>query len=147
MSRSLSLVRIYILGILLLLLFAVLVGKLWYVQVARGPEYTARIQSSSRVTVRIPPVRGEILDRNGIKLAENRASFEVEFFLPDLVKAYRERKGSVPTTTSRVVRGMLEERQEADVAKIVDELIIKRLEELGIAEKLQRTEDAGALSQ
>lgn len=134
MSRSLSLVRIYILGILLLLLFAVLVGKLWYVQVARGPEYTARIQSSSRVTVRIPPVRGEILDRNGIKLAENRASFEVEFFLPDLVKAYRERKGSVPTTTSRVVRGMLEERQEADVAKIVDELIIKRLEELGIAE-------------
>ena len=35
-----------------------LVTRLWWVQVARGYEWTARIQSSSEATVRIPSIRG-----------------------------------------------------------------------------------------
>lgn len=135
MKRSRSTARILFLGLIMLLAFAGLVFRLWYVQIARGAEYTARIGNRSQVSVRIPAVRGEILDRNGIKLVENRASFEVDFYLPDMVRAYRESKGAVPMTTYRGrVHNMPRDLKEADVVKIVSDEVIPRLEELGVAE-------------
>ena len=135
MKRSRSTARILIIGLIMLLALSGLVFRLWYVQIARGADYTARIGNRSQVSVRIPAVRGEILDRNGIKLVENRASFEVDFYLPDMVRAYRESKGSVPMTTYRGrVHNMPRDLKEADVVKIVSEEVIPRLEELGVAE-------------
>lgn len=133
-TRS-STARIFFLGSIMLLALGGITLRLWYVQIARGAEYTARIGNRSQVSVRIPAVRGEILDRNGIKLVENRASFEVDFYLPDMVRAYRESKGSVPMTTYRGrVHNMPRDLKEADVVKIVSEEVIPRLEELGVAE-------------
>jgi len=133
-TRS-STARIFFLGLLMLLALGGITLRLWYVQIARGAEYTARIGNRSQVSVRIPAVRGEILDRNGIKLVENRASFEVDFYLPDMVRAYRESKGSVPMTSYRGrVHNMPRDLKEADVVKIVSEEVIPRLEELGVAE-------------
>jgi Cell division protein FtsI/penicillin-binding protein 2 len=40
-------------------------------QVAHGQEWTSQIRGSSQVTVRIPSVRGEIKDRNGMSLVQN----------------------------------------------------------------------------
>ena len=40
--------------------------------------------------MRIPSVRGEIRDRNGITLVANRASYEVDFYLPDMVRGYQD---------------------------------------------------------
>ena len=65
-------------------------------QVAHGPEWTARIRGSSEATVRIPSIRGEIRDRNGVALVQNRASYEVDFYLPEMVKGYRQRVGTPP---------------------------------------------------
>lgn len=135
MKRSRATIRILLLGLTMLVALSGLVFRLWYVQIARGAEYTARIGNRSQVSVRIPAVRGEILDRNGIKLVENRASFEVDFYLPDMVRAYRESKGNVPMTTYRGrVHNMPRDLKEADVVKIVSEEVIPRLEELGLAE-------------
>ncbi len=135
MKRTRSTLRLLFLGVLMTLGIAAITFRLWYVQIARGEEYTARISNRSQVTVRIPAVRGEILDRNGIKLVENRASFEVDFYLPDMVRAYRESKGTVPLVTYRGrVHNMPRDLKEADVVKIVSEEVIPRLEELGIAE-------------
>ena len=51
--------------------------RLWFVQVKMADYYRGRIQGSSEVTVRIPSVRGEIRDRNGIPLVtHNRKDFE-----------------------------------------------------------------------
>ena len=126
--------RIFFLGLLILIGFAGILIRLWDVQVVRGTEYASKINTSSQVTVRLPAVRGEILDRNGIKLVENRASFEVDFYLPDMVRAYREMKGSVPITTYRGrVHNMPRDLKEADVVKIVSETVIPRMEELGVA--------------
>lgn len=135
MKRTRFTARILVLGLIMLVALSGLVFRLWYVQIARGAEYTARIGNRSQVSVRIPAVRGEILDRNGIKLVENRASFEVDFYLPDMVRAYRESKGAVPMTTYRGrVHNMPRDLKEADVVKIVSEEVIPRLEELGVAE-------------
>jgi penicillin-binding protein 2 len=127
--------RIYFLGAIIFLAISALSFRLWYVQIARGAEYTAKVASGSRITVRIPAVRGDILDRNGIPLVQNRASFDVDFFLPDMVRAYRESHGSVPMHTFRgTVRNMQKDMSEADVRRIVADEIIPRLEELGVAQ-------------
>src|SRR4029077_9185066 len=113
----------------------VLLGKLWLVQVAHGPEYTARIRGSSEATVRIPSVRGEIKDRNGLTLVQNRASYEVDFYLPEMVKGYRERFGSPPLAEHRaIISGMPKDIKEPDIIKIVNDGIVPRLEDLDLAQ-------------
>lgn len=126
--------RVAVLAVIVLAGFLLLAGKLWYVQVARGEQYTARIRNSSQVNVRLPAVRGEIVDRNGVPLAQNRASLAVEFRLPEIVRDYRTRFGEVPQRTYRTtVRGMMTEKTEPDIVKIVNETVIPGLARLGLA--------------
>jgi penicillin-binding protein 2 len=126
--------RLAVLALIALACFSLLLARLWYVQVARGSEYTARIRNNSQVTVRLPAVRGEILDRAGIPLAQNRASNAVEFYLPDMVRDYRIRFGTVPRHTYRTtVQGMMTDKSEPDIVKIINETVMPRLTELGLA--------------
>ena len=126
---------LFLAGLILVALGAIAV-RLWFVQVKMVDYYRGRIQGSSQVTVRIPSVRGEIRDRNGIPLATNRPSYEVDFYLPDLVSGYQKQYGQPPMVEFRAKdsNGMLHDRKEADIVQIVDKTIIPRLEELKVAE-------------
>ncbi len=62
----------------------VLVAGLWYVQVASAGKYTEKEKGQSYRTIRIPAVRGRILDRNGVVLAEDHASYDICVFLDSL---------------------------------------------------------------
>ena len=128
--------RILFLAALVLVALAAIAVRLWFVQVKMVDYYRGRIQGSSEVTVRIPSVRGEIRDRNGIPLATNRPSYEVDFYLPDLVSGYKKQYGQPPMVEFRAKdsNGMLHDRKEADIVQIVDKTIIPRLEELKVAE-------------
>jgi penicillin-binding protein 2 len=143
-SRMSSRLRIQFLGLLMLLGMGALGLKLWWIQVAHGAEWTAQLRGSSHATVRIPSVRGEIKDRNGVTLVQNRASYEVDFYLPEMVKGYRERFGSPPLTGYRaIISGMPKDQKEPDIIKIVNDGIVPRLNELDLARdynagKLQR---------
>ena len=118
----------------MLLGMAALGLRLWWIQVAHGAEWTAQIRGSSQATVRIPSVRGEIKDRNGLTLVQNRASYEVDFYLPEMVKGYRERFGSPPLAEHRaIISGMPKDVKEPDIIKIVNDGIIPRLEDLDLA--------------
>src|SRR6202048_3951114 len=120
--------RIQFLGLLMLVGLEVLGLRLWWVQVARGAEWTAKIRGSSEATVRIPSVRGEIKDRNGLSLVQNRASYEVDFYLPEMVKGYRERFGSPPLAEHRaIISGMPKDVKEPDIIKIVNRGVVPRL--------------------
>ena len=126
--------RIGFLALVMLSAFALLAGKLWYVQVARGAEYTERMRATSQIRVRLPAVRGEILDRNGQPLVQNRASVAVEFYLPDIVREYRRRFGDLPMHTSRTtVGGMAKDKSEPDIVKIVNQIVMPKLAELDLA--------------
>jgi penicillin-binding protein 2 len=62
----------------------ILLAGLWYVQVLSVRRYqTSRINQSFR-TVRIPAIRGKIFDANGVVLAENRPSYNVNLYLDEL---------------------------------------------------------------
>src|SRR5438270_420076 len=126
--------RIQFLGLLMLLGMAALGLRLWWIQVAHGAEWTAQIRGSSQATVRIPSVRGEIKDRNGLTLVQNRASYEVDFYLPEMVKGYRERFGPPPLAEHRaIISGMPKDVKEPDIIKIVNNGIVPRLEDLDLA--------------
>jgi penicillin-binding protein 2 len=68
-------------------LFVLLAG-LWWVQIVSFRDYQAHLETQSFRTVRIPAVRGKILDRNGIVLAENRAAFNVSLYLEELRRPF-----------------------------------------------------------
>src|SRR5213083_740756 len=133
-GRMSSRLRIQFLALLMLTGLGGLGLRLWWIQVAHGAEWTAQLRGSSQATVRIPSVRGEIRDRNGVTLVQNRASYEVDFYLPEMVKGYRERFGQPPVTEYRAtINGMPKDLREPDIIRIVNNGVVPRLNDLDLA--------------
>ena len=66
----------------------ILVAGLWWVQVVSSREYQEHLDTQAYRSVRIPAVRGKILDREGRVLAENQPSYNLSLFLDDLQKKF-----------------------------------------------------------
>ena len=79
LKRSDSRVEAVAVGILLGM--AILFVGLWYVQIAASKRFVKELNSQSFRSVRVPGIRGQILDRNRLPLAENRATFNVNIYL------------------------------------------------------------------
>ncbi|MEW6304412.1 MAG: penicillin-binding protein 2 [Verrucomicrobiota bacterium] len=62
----------------------ILIAGLWYVQIVSYQRYEESLRTQSLRTVRLPGVRGKILDRNGNVLAENRPGYNVNVYLEEL---------------------------------------------------------------
>jgi penicillin-binding protein 2 len=67
----------------------VLLAGLWWVQVVSTRRYQEKLEIQSLRTVRIPAVRGKILDRDGRALAENRPQYNIELYLEELSTNYQ----------------------------------------------------------
>lgn len=77
MTNRLAL-RIGVFGGLALALFAVLFFRLWTLQVVNGEEYLAEANNNRTREYRVAPPRGEILDRDGDVLVDNRTSLALQ---------------------------------------------------------------------
>jgi penicillin-binding protein 2 len=64
-------IRIAVLGVLAVVLFAVLFFRLWALQVISGRDYAQTARDNQIRTFRLQPPRGPILDRNGTPLVTN----------------------------------------------------------------------------
>jgi penicillin-binding protein 2 len=62
----------------------ILLAGLWWVQIVSAQDYQQHLETQAFRTVRIPAVRGKILDRNGVALAENAPDYSVSLYLDDL---------------------------------------------------------------
>jgi penicillin-binding protein 2 len=62
----------------------ILLAGLWWVQIVSAREYESHLETQSYRTVRIPAVRGKILDRHGEVLAENLPRYDLDLYLGDL---------------------------------------------------------------
>jgi penicillin-binding protein 2 len=67
----------------------VLLAGLWWVQVVSASYYQDKLETQSLRSVRIPAVRGRIIDRDGRPLAENRPSYNINLYLEDLSKNFQ----------------------------------------------------------
>ena len=69
--------RLFVLFAIVLLCAVILVGRLWYLQLAKGDHY-ARLADGNRMRqLRLVPPRGEIHDRNGEVLVRSKPAFTV----------------------------------------------------------------------
>jgi penicillin-binding protein 2 len=127
--------RVLLVTFFVLASFGALGAKLYLEQVVNAEKWVARVRRSSSVTVRVPSVRGDIRDRNGVKLVSNRTSYGVDFYLPQIVRGYRETHGNrVPRKAYRAnIDEMPKDVQVADVVQILDTTIMPRLAELDIS--------------
>jgi penicillin-binding protein 2 len=66
----------------------ILLAGLWWVQVVSAHEYQSHLETQAYRTVRIPAIRGKILDREGRVLAENRPRYNLSLYLDDLRKQF-----------------------------------------------------------
>jgi penicillin-binding protein 2 len=84
-DASLDLLKKRLLGVSVVVLFAfaVIVLRLWNLQIVEGPEYEKR-SFGNRVRIKqIAAPRGHILDRNGREIVTNRPSFDVMLIQED----------------------------------------------------------------
>ena len=70
--------------------FFILLAGLWWVQVASAGEYESHLETQSYRTVRIPAMRGKVLDREGRVLAENTASYNLSLYFDGLTGEFQE---------------------------------------------------------
>jgi penicillin-binding protein 2 len=82
----------------------VLLAGLWWVQVVSTRRYQQKLEIQSLRTVRIPAVRGRILDRDGRALAENRPQFNIDLYLEELSTNYQYACSNVITRARQYLK-------------------------------------------
>lgn len=74
-QRHTVLLRAWVAGLFALVCLLLLVGRLWFLQVVRYDNLSARAEQNRIAIVPIPPRRGQIMDRNGVVLAHNERDY------------------------------------------------------------------------
>lgn len=88
-DRKLLHARINQLAGLVIVLFLVLIARLWYLQIAKGGELMDQSEANRRKLLRTRAPRGTILDRKGRVIATSRPQFVVTA-VPDLLREDKE---------------------------------------------------------
>src|SRR5215207_6262413 len=73
-------------------MFAVIFFRLWYLQVLSGDKYEAQAQNNRVREIKVQAPRGEIVDRHGQELVENRHSLSIKLTPDKLPEDIRERE-------------------------------------------------------
>jgi penicillin-binding protein 2 len=68
----------------------ILLAGLWWVQVVSAREYEEHLVTQAYRTIRVPAVRGKILDCEGRVLAENRPRYNLSLYLGELRKQFKD---------------------------------------------------------
>jgi penicillin-binding protein 2 len=105
--------RVAILGGVALAMFAIIFFRLWSLQVLSGDKYLAEASNNQVRDIVVPAPRGDILDRNGRVLVDNRVSIAVQLE-PDRLPPPGPRR-NVLLTRLRPVLGMKQSRMRREI--------------------------------
>ncbi len=136
--------RLFMLAFGVVAAFAVLVYRLYYLQVVTHATWVKKVPGESELRIRVPGVRGEIKDRNGITLVSNKPSFEVRVLMKDVLDEYRRQLRRAKDANGKerkmpkvkydlVVQGIKREIPEDDYVTIFNEMIHDKLAAMGLA--------------
>lgn len=111
--------RVAVIGGLALVMFAVVFFRLWYLQILSGDKYLADANNNRIREIKVSAPRGEILDRDGRVLVDNRPGLAVKVRPdeipppgPERAELY-ERLGEALKLKPREVRARVEEQLKA----------------------------------
>lgn len=82
--------RVAVLGFIALAMFAVVFFRLWYLQILSGDQYLVQANDNRVRDVRIPAPRGDIVDRNGYVIVDNKSATVVQLDPSSLPASERE---------------------------------------------------------
>ncbi len=128
-------VRLYLIAILVMAGFSLLIYRLYQIQVVSHDYYAARVPGSKFESVRIPGIRGEIKDRNGITLVDSTPNYELQLDLREITAAYLKTHSKLPEpyTWERFDSyGQKEIKTEVDIVAIVEATVFPGLQDLGL---------------
>ena len=100
--------RVAVLGGIAFVLFAIIFFRLWYLEVLSGDQYLQQARDNRVRELRVQAPRGDIVDRNGHMLVENRAATVVQLDPESLPTAERNAAatwGQKVTARSRRPKG------------------------------------------
>jgi penicillin-binding protein 2 len=84
--------RVAVLGGFALVMFGVIFFRLWYLQILSGDRHLATANDNRVREIKVQAPRGEILDRNGRRLVDNRTGLAVTLSPDKLPKSDARRK-------------------------------------------------------
>ena len=84
--------RVAVIGGVALVMFAVIFFRLWYLQVLSGDNYVAEARENRVRAIKLQAPRGEIVDRYGQELVQNRNSFSIKVTPDKLPRRGAERE-------------------------------------------------------
>ena len=73
-----ALLRLLVAFILIIIFFSILLARFFYLQVTQHNEFSGQASNNRITLIPTPPVRGEIVDINGVPLAKNYPVFSLE---------------------------------------------------------------------
>lgn len=107
--------RLRVIYILIFVFFLVLVGRLFYMQVIKGGDYSERSESNIYRTITLPARRGTIYDRNGNILASSQPYMSVQIY-PNEVEDAEELAKNLADLFSREDILLAEESARENIA-------------------------------
>ena len=103
-----ALLRLLVAFILIVIFFSILLARFFYLQVTQHNEFSGQASSNRITLIPTPPVRGEIVDINGVLLAKNYPVFSLEVIpsriegkMEDIIKALKKYVDITPTDLKR----------------------------------------------
>jgi penicillin-binding protein 2 len=112
--------RVAVIGGVALVMFAIVFFRLWYLQVLSGDSYIAAAKQNRVREIKIEAPRGEIVDRHGVPLVENRNSLSIKV-TPDKLPRSRADRDEVYHRLGKLL-GLrprrLERRVEAELKQL-----------------------------
>jgi penicillin-binding protein 2 len=105
--------QLRVIALVVLAGLGILLAGLWWVQIVSVRSYQANLETQSFRTVRIPAVRGKILDRGRAVLAENRPTYNVSLYLEDLRKPFDAAYVKEVTKVRADLKRQMEEQEKA----------------------------------
>lgn len=103
-----ALLRLLIAFILIIIFFSILLARFFYLQVTQHNEFSGQASSNRITMIPTPPVRGEIVDINGVPLAKNYPVFSLEVIpsriegkMEDVIEALKKYVDITPTDLKR----------------------------------------------
>jgi penicillin-binding protein 2 len=97
-----------------------LLAGLWWVQVVSSREYQEHLTTQAYRTIRLPAVRGKILDRAGRVLAENQPRYNLSLYLDDLHQPFDAAYGELLKSARAVQKANI-----ANAEKQLDRSLMK----------------------
>ena len=103
-----ALLRLLVAFVLIVIFFSILLARFFYLQVTQHNEFSGQASSNRITLIPTPPVRGEIVDINGVPLAKNYPVFSLEVIpnriegkMEDVIEALKKYVDITPTDLKR----------------------------------------------